>query len=135
MVKNSFCNKDFKDFSAIGGDCTNFISQCLYYGGLPYSHTWKPYTHTWLRVNELYYYLLNSGKGKDITKSNMYSIGDIVQFYSQQKGFFSHSIIITRVLNNGEYLYCCHSEDKKDYPLSYVYPSFYSKIRVLKITG
>lgn len=126
-------NANYEDFSKRGGDCTNFISQCLDYGGLPYSYTWKPYTHPWLRVNELYYYLLNSGKGIDITKNKIYSEGDIIQFYSSQKGFFSHSIIITKVLDNGEYLYCCHSDDKKDFPLNYVYPSFYSKIRVIKI--
>jgi len=63
-------NKYYEDFSNKGGDCTNFIYQCLDYGGLPYSYTWKPYTHPWLRVNELYYYLLNSGKGIDITKNN-----------------------------------------------------------------
>ena len=27
-----FRNPEFYDFSAIGGDCTNFVSQCLYAG-------------------------------------------------------------------------------------------------------
>lgn len=29
-------NPAYADFSAMGGDCTNFLSQCLHAGGLPW---------------------------------------------------------------------------------------------------
>ncbi|MGL4107981.1 amidase domain-containing protein [Clostridium sp. LP20] len=126
-------NKDFKSFDKEGGDCTNFISQCINHGGISVSNTWKPYTHPWLRVNELYYYLLRRGLGQDITNIKPYPIGSIIQFYSNKKGFFSHSGIITKELANGDYLYCCHSYDKINFPLSEIFPLMYDKIRVVEI--
>ena len=54
-------NSNYIDFNDMGGDCTNFISQCLYAGGIPLSSTWTPYSNTWLRVNELRNYLINNG--------------------------------------------------------------------------
>ena len=126
-------NKSFMTFNNRGGDCTNFVSQCLNYGDLPMTSTWKPYSYSWIRVNELYYYLLRAGIGTDITKDKYYKIGSVIQFYSNQKGFFSHSGIITSALPNGDYLYCCHSRDKLDFPLSEIYPFFYEKFRVVEI--
>ena len=32
-------NPAYYDFSAIGGDCTNFVSQCLRAGGAPMNYT------------------------------------------------------------------------------------------------
>ena len=126
-------NKEYTDFSNNGGDCTNFISQCLDKGGLPYTNTWKPYSNAWLRVNELYYYIINNNIGYDVTKNKSYKLGDIVQFYSKYKGFFSHSGIITGITINEDYLYSCHSSDKLNYPLRYAFPIVYDKIRVIRI--
>lgn len=125
-------NKSYKNFDNSGGDCTNFVSQCLHEGGLPYSLTWKPYTNTWIRVNELYYYTLKLGFNSTDNLSYM-SQSDIIQFHSTKKGFFSHSGIISEVLPNNDCLYCCHSFDKLDYPLSEVYPLFYGKVRIINI--
>lgn len=126
-------NEEYKDFDNNGGDCTNFISQCIHAGGIELSNTWNPYTNSWVRVNELYSYLINNNIAKECTNNNEYKIGTIVQFYSSEKGFFSHSGIITKSLGYGEYLYCCHSYNKLNFPLSEVYPYFYHKIRVLEI--
>ena len=127
-------NKSFKSFDNVGGDCTNFISQCINHGGISTTSIWKPYTHPWLRVNDLYYYLLKNDLGQDITTKKSYSSGSIVQFYANQKGFFSHSGIITKELANGDYLYCCHSYDKIDFPLSEIYPLMYDKIRIIELS-
>lgn len=126
-------NKQYNSFSGIGGDCTNFVSQCVHAGGIPLSYVWKPYSNPWIRVHELYSYLLRMGHGIDITKSSNYSPGCIVQFYANTKGYYSHSGILTEKLTNGDYLYCCHSYDKLDYPLSEMYPLFYDRIRVIKL--
>ncbi|WP_310939873.1 amidase domain-containing protein [Clostridium sp. SHJSY1] len=124
-------NKSYKNFDNTGGDCTNFVSQCLHEGGLPYSLNWKPYTTTWIRVNELYYYALKIGFNS--TDFSAMNTSDIIQFHSIKKGFFSHSGIISEILPNNDCLYCCHSFDKLDYPLSEVYPLFYNKIRIINI--
>jgi hypothetical protein len=126
-------NKSYKDFDNNGGDCTNFVSQCLHAGGLPFSLAWMPYTNPWVRVNELYYFMIKSGFNK--TNSSLPARpSDIIQFHSIKKGFFSHSGIITETLSNGDCLYCCHSYNKLDYPLSEVYPLLYDKIRIINIS-
>ena len=126
-------NTDYKDFNSNGGDCTNYISQCLYAGGINQSSNWKPYSDNWIRVNGLYNYLTKNGLAQNINIKEEYLSGDIIQFYSNSKGIYSHSGIITLPLLNGDYLYCCHTYDKLDFPLSEIYPLLYNKFRVLKI--
>lgn len=48
-----------------GGDCTNFVSQCIHAGGLPMSSGWyhrshSSYSTSWIRVIELRDYLINN---------------------------------------------------------------------------
>ena len=126
-------NKEYKHFNNAGGDCTNFVCQCIHAGGIKTTSSWKPYSNAWIRVNELYYYLLRKGIGIDNTSSKSYNAGSIIQFYTNTKNYFSHSGLITTSLPNGDYLYCCHSYDKLDFPLSEVYPIYLDKIRIIKI--
>ena len=128
-------NEDYKNFNEIGGDCTNFISQCINAGNIPLTKTWRPYTNSWIRVNELYNYLINNKIGIKINVNDKYLPGDIIQFFSNTKGFFSHSCIITKTLTNGDYLYCCHTYDKLNFPLSELYPIIYNKYRVIHINN
>ncbi|MDD6796439.1 MAG: amidase domain-containing protein [Clostridiaceae bacterium] len=127
-------NKLYKDFSDKGGDCTNFVSQCLFAGNLPLSNSWQPYTGTWIRVTELYYYLLRKSYGHESDNKFDFQKGSIIQFFSNTKGYYAHSGIITEVLSNGDCLYCCHSYNKLDYPLSEIYPILYDKFRIIHIT-
>ena len=126
-------NSEYKHFDNAGGDCTNFVCQCIHAGGINTTSTWKPYSNSWIRVNELYYYLTRKGIGVDDTSSKTYNTGSIIQFYTNTKNYFSHSGLITASLPNGDYLYCCHSYDKLDFPLSEVYPFYFDRIRVIKI--
>lgn len=126
-------NNEYKHFDNAGGDCTNFVCQCIHAGGIKTSSSWKPYSNSWVRVNELYYYLVRKGIGIDNTTSKVYNPGSIIQFYTKEKNYFSHSGLITASLPNGDYLYCCHSYDKLDFPLSEVYPLHFDKIRIIKI--
>lgn len=127
-------NNLYKNFSNIGGDCTNFVSQCLTVGGIPTSKTWKPYSNSWIRVIDLYDYLINNNYGYNHNINIKFEPGDIIQFFSNKKGTFSHSGIISKALYNGDYLYCCHSYDKLDFPLSEVFPILYNKFRIISIT-
>lgn len=126
-------NNQYKDFSNSGGDCSNFVSQCVHAGGIPLSLTWRPYFTSWIRVNELYYYLLRKGLGNKSQSIMDCKPGSIIQFFSESKGFYSHSGIITEILSTEDCLYCCHTFDKLDYPLSEIYPYIYKKIRILNI--
>lgn len=123
-------NKQYENFDENGGDCTNFVSQAVNYAGIPLSSTWKPYSNSWVRVKELRDYLIYNNLAYEITNLNYQCVGCIIQFFSPIKNKWAHSAIITHKLSN-TFLYCCHSFDKLNYPLSYVYPSIYPKIRIL----
>lgn len=123
-------NKEYENFDENGGDCTNFVSQVVNYAGISTSSTWKPYSNSWVRVKELRDYLIYNNLAYETTTLNHNCIGCIVQFFSPIKHTWSHSAIITYIVGN-TCLYCCHSYDKLNYPLSYVYPSIYPKIRII----
>lgn len=127
-------NSKYKNFDGTGGDCTNFISQCLHAGGLPLTKTWRPYNDSWINVNLLRNYLIYNSLASEYTYISDDIIGDTVQFYNTELKRYSHSGIITKKLTNGDFGYCAHSYDKLNYPLSLSYPTIYNKIRILKIT-
>ena len=91
------------------------------------------YLYPWIRVNELYYFLTRNKYAVEVPNLSSLNEGDIIQFFSNSKGFFAHSGIITNILDSGEILYSCHSYDKLNYPLSEIYPILYSRLRLIKI--
>lgn len=126
-------NPNYKSFDGEGGDCTNFVSQILHEGGLSKNQTWKPYSDSWVRVIELYSYLMNNNIGFDVSDIAPLKRGNIIQFYTPQLGKFFHTGFITYELSNGDCLYCCHSYNKLNYPLSEIYPIIYPTLRSIKI--
>lgn len=127
-------NPKYKSFEGIGGDCTNFISQILIAGGFKQTPDWKPYTNAWIRVEELYSYLTSQNLGTKLSNDNFLEPGCLIQFYTPSIGKFFHNGFITYKLENNDYLYCCHSYNKLNYPLSEIYPNRYPKLRGLKFT-
>ena len=121
-------NPEYFSYDNIGGDCTNFASQILHAGGLSTNSVWKPYSNAWLRVEELYSYLMNNKLAYKTTYAK-FSRGTLIQFNTPKLGHFFHTGFITHELSNGEYLYCCHSYNKLNYPLSQIYPVLYPEIR------
>lgn len=63
-------NRDyFKDYHASGGDCANFTSQCMTYGGLPHSDDWwwrdgntGKGGYAWKTATGMYRYLTKTAK-------------------------------------------------------------------------
>lgn len=126
-------NAKYKSFENIGGDCTNFISQILFAGGLKQNNSWKPYTMPWIRVEDLYLYLTKNKLATHLPKENSLSRGCVIQFYTPEIGRYFHNGFITYELQNNDFLYCCHSYNKLNYPLSQIYPHRYPVLRALKI--
>lgn len=125
-------NPNYKSFEGIGGDCTNFMSQILYAGGLNKTPTWKPYTNAWIRVEEIYSYLISHKLGTKLPDDTYLDRGSLIQFYTPAIGKFFHNGFITYKLENNDCLYCCHSYNKLNYPLSEIYPNRYPTLRALK---
>ncbi len=115
-------NPDFYHFGGIGGDCTNFISQCLLAGGgemIDSQDGWfyfsKDYrSPSWTSVEALQKFLLDKSAGLFASISEIASLeeGDIIQL-RQNKERFNHTLIITKKSESGIYV-CAHSNDALD---------------------
>ena len=124
-------NPVFYDFSKIGGDCTNFISQCLYAGGAPMNH--KKYlgwyynspgsrAPAWSSAHYLYRFLIsNSGigpRGMPISLSEI-QIADVIQL-SFDGNRYTHSLLVVAVgnpVNEDTVLIATHTDDSDFRPL------------------
>lgn len=134
-------NPAYYDFEKIGGDCTNFASQCIYAGAQTMNFTpvfgWyyrSSYDRSasWSGVRYLYNFLVNNqgiGPYARVVQQREAEPGDIVQL-GTESGDFYHSPVITAITPT--ILVAAHTYDALDRPLSsYVYEA----VRFLHIEG
>ncbi len=135
-------NPLFLNFSGIGGDCTNFISQCLYAGSCVmnetptfgwYYHTASRRTASWTGVQYLYDFLTtNEGPGpfaQEVGAGDLL-LGDVIQL-GDASGRFYHSLLVVGFTSRS-YLVAAHSYDAWEMPLT---SYFYDRARFLHIPG
>ena len=143
-------NPTFFDFTGIGGNCTNFVSQCIFAGCgvMNFTKTFGWYylspddrAPAWSGVNELYDFLIgapdfiaaNGGVGpfaSDASVSRKIEIGDVIQLSNERREFY-HTLLICGFTDN-DILVCANSDNALDRPLS----SYnFSGIRILHIEG
>lgn len=124
-------NPEYYNFDSVGGDCTNFVSQCIYTGSQTMNYTpifgWyyrSSYDRTasWSGVEYLYNFLVNNsgiGPYAHIVQQRELKPGDIIQLGTENEGF-SHSLVIidtTPIIK-----VAAHTYDALDRPLSsYIY--------------
>ena len=131
-------------FQEFDSDCTNFISQCWSYGGIPqdpvgwYWNNRFDYSKSWTVVDDFANYMtyasafsMDDGKPIAVYKwsSNEVKAGDIIQFYNPSSGWH-HSAVITKIIN-GEIHYAHHTENSSDRKLSDVYPHKETQVRFI----
>jgi hypothetical protein len=115
----------FKSFGDGGGDCSNFISQCLLAGGAPmdfggaspwwykksgYSNkNYDKWSLSWSVAHSLYLCLRTRNKrnlaglqGIEVNDLDQLEIGDIIQYENAEKKVY-HSAIITNFIFNGRF--------------------------------
>lgn len=128
-------NPRFGVFDGIGGDCTNFVSQCIFAGCCTqnYEKTFGWYyidmqnrAPAWTGVKPLYDFLTGSGDfplstdrvgpyGREVER-RFVEVGDVVQLRNEY-GEFYHAALISD-LREGEIFVCAHADDSRDRPLS-----------------
>ncbi len=135
-------NPLFPNFAGIGGDCTNFISQCVYAGCCTmnfspvlgwYYISLNDRAPAWSGVEFFFWFLTqNQGPGpfgREVGAGEL-SIGDVIQL-GREEGDFYHTLLVTGYAN-GTYLVAAHTDDSLNRRLdSYSY----SRIRFLHIDG
>ena len=143
-------NPLFLDFTGMGGNCTNFVSQCLFAGCGVMNYTptfgWFYRSPTdrapaWTGVDELLSFLTgnpdfvaaNGGVGpyaSDARSAGQIELGDVIQL-ANENGSFYHTLIISG-FTDSDILVCAHSDDARNRPLStYTYAS----LRILHVEG
>ncbi len=150
-------NEEWPDYAPYGGNCQNFVSQCLYAGGIPMDvrspGVWKWYSSTpnalanqqgrspsWSAVKDFLDYVEVNGQHGLVALADApyYSgeVGDVIHLAAEE-GDWKHTVLITSVLKNeaGEtcdYLIHSNTADLKNFPVS-IYP--YPRQLLIKIYG
>lgn len=116
-------NPKYYNFDPVGGDCTNFVSQCIYAGckQMNYNRNNGWYyingnnkSPSWTGVEFLYNFLTTNNnlgpKGEKMTIDKL-EIGDVVQL-SFNRQIFSHSLIVIKNgINTDNTLIAAHTYD------------------------
>lgn len=135
-------NPKYYNFEPLGGDCTNFISQCIFAGSnvMNYANTMGWYYENpskraaaWSGVQYLYNFLINNknaGPHAVVTTKDKLEVGDIIQL-GDDNGKFYHSLFVSRITDDEIYINT-HTFDAYMRPLSSYQ---YKNIRYLHIVG
>ena len=121
-------NPKYHDYTNEGGNCTNYISQCLY-AGAPVMNFFK---------NGWFYLFLISNDGigvfGQVSPLEGCEAGDIIQLKFKNKPVFSHCLFVTKVisLKPKEIYVCANTRDVKAVPLSYY---SFEQMRLIHILG
>ncbi|MBQ3140527.1 MAG: amidase domain-containing protein [Clostridia bacterium] len=128
-------NPQYFDFTEIGGDCINFVSQCIYAGAKVMNFTpifgWfyrsaSDRTASWTGVEFLYDFLMNNqgvGPFARIVGRDELMPGDVIQLGDNNR--FYHSLFVTQT--SPAILVAAHTNDALDRPLTsydYVFSRF-----------
>lgn len=142
-------NPLFTDFTGGGGNCTNFVSQCLLAGSsvMDFTPTFGWYFRSiddrapsWTGVEQLYDFLTGSGDfagreaegpfAVEAQSRRQVEVGDVVQL-ANETGDFYHTLLVCGFSGN-DILVCAQSDDALDRPLS---TYNYESLRILHIMG
>ena len=136
-------NPLFIDYTGFGGDCTNFVSQCLFAGSCRMNFTpvfgWyyldaDSRTASWTGVQYVCDFLTrNRGEGPygaETDETNL-RVGDVVQLQNAD-GTYYHTLLVSGFDAAGGILVAAHSNDAYDRPLS---TYTYAAARFLQVSG
>ncbi len=127
-----FRNPNFANFDEMGGDCTNFVSQCLLAGGAAmnttpilgwYYHSINSRAPAWTGVEELYRFTTSkrrTGPVAEETGIEGIEPGDIVQLIAAGSRFHHSGVIVSagNIPNLDNTQIACHTFDSDYRPLS-----------------
>ena len=112
-----------------GGDCANFVSQCLYMGGLDMNTYWNisgykahwgtyygdDYSGSYIRCQQLYNYLVKIGAQViKNPKASDVSIGDVILYSREGSSRMTHTAIVIDI-KNGTPVVAAHSTGRVMY--------------------
>ncbi len=136
-------NPAFASFAGIGGNCTNFVSQCIYAGGceMNYTPTFGWYfislddrSPSWTGVEYFYNFIVeNAGVGPfgRVANSDELEIGDVIQLGREGEGYY-HTLLVVG-FDGEDILIAAQTDNAYARPLSTYEYDFARYIKILGI--
>jgi hypothetical protein len=127
-------NKDYGDYTGLGGDCANFASQVLSdarAGGIPPDWNWSEGSVAWLQAEALIYYLLDNGLAVRVMRGSFTEVTAVTEEYAQgavnvlqpgdiigyeEKGEIGHVSVVAGRDSGGYVLVNSHTADRYHMP-------------------
>ena len=135
-------NSFFGNFAGIGGNCTNFVSQCIYAGSceMNYKPTFGWYyislddrSPSWTGVDFFYNFIIENADvgpfGRTATSDEL-EIGDVIQLGREEEGYY-HTLLVVG-FDGEDLLVAAQTDNAYARPLS-TYD--YDFARYIKILG
>lgn len=134
-------NPTYLDFSNLGGDCTNFVSQCIFQGIGVMNYT--PYTGwyyidgnrkapAWTSARYLHRFLVSNdsvGPYAEAAQRGDMLPGDVIQLMNERRVYY-HSLLVLQVTDDEIYI-VAHTNDAYMRPLSSYHYYAASFLRIL----
>lgn len=142
--------KFYKFDNGYGGDCTNFVSQCLRAGGAPMDYnSGRPWWYDgkgkasvcWAVANSLFWYLKTNQrlnrtgvKGLEVENLSETQIGDVVFYENYNNSIFHAAIITSFVEESGSRQPRISQHSLNQVNETYIKSYDYKKAHFIKIT-
>lgn len=133
-------NTQYYNFDGIGGDCTNFASQCLYAGCKVmnyqrdtgwYYNSVNDRAAAWTSAEHFRSFLLNNTGAGPFASSIPVSLAEEGDFIQLNNGFeYYHTLVVTG-FSGGTPLVCAHTDDSYMRSLSTYYYNSASALHIL----
>ena len=136
-------NPAFGNFRGIGGNCTNFVSQCVYAGSCRMNYTpvvgWyyislNERTASWTGVEFFYNFItanLGVGPFGRVAGDDEIEIGDVIQLGRNGEGFY-HTLLVVGFAGDDP-LVAAQTDDAFERPLSTYTYDFSRNIKILGV--
>ena len=101
-------NPEYRQYSGV--DCCNFVSQCLYAGGMPKNKSWYPASYAWINCSGAIDNFKNYGKFMSANSGNVLR-GNPVYYDWNSNGVYDHTAICVGKNSSGTPMIDAHTGD------------------------
>ena len=103
-------NSAYNSYKGRGGDCANFVSQCLYAGGFKQDSVWYRHSVAWINVMKQIAHFKEYGKFLNANNGNLLR-GNPIYFDWNGDGVYDHATICVGRNNSGIAILDSHTKD------------------------
>ena len=103
-------NGSYNSYKGRGGDCANFVSQCLYAGGFKQDSVWYRHSVAWINVMKQIAHFKAYGTFLNANNSNLIK-GNPIYFDWNGDGVYDHATICVGRNSNGVAILDSHTKD------------------------